>query len=272
MILCIGIALTGVCWRLEFLEKQDAEEAKKVEPEPEDVLANLLRIINESKESLLDIEEDDTEPFLTIKGDPDSDPKAVNSMLKNCCMHIDLTPTNTIKALYACLESSVMLYHQLMKLNISNLMSMSSAPKSISSSSKLITSNLTINLDPDPCVLPVVNIDTVNKLEGPVPHLKDHSKMKMKSQRLAPLILAGATGAGGKTIEEKDCVEPPVSIDEIAIDQLIPFEEVDCVNEIAANQSMLSGEVDPLLDDVRNLKHQALDLSNEPINYEEAFF
>ncbi|KAM7485878.1 hypothetical protein LguiA_001887 [Lonicera macranthoides] len=32
-------------------------------------------------------------------------------------------------------------------------------------------------------VLSVVNINTVNKLEGPVPHLKDHSKMKMKSQR-----------------------------------------------------------------------------------------
>ncbi|KAM7488978.1 hypothetical protein LguiB_026462 [Lonicera macranthoides] len=84
-------------------------------------------------------------------------------------------------------------------------------------------------------VLLVVNIDTVNKLEGPVFHLKDHSNMK--SQRYYLFI---------KKHESLDCVEPPESIDEIIADQFMPSEEVDRVNKIAADQLMLSEEVDLL--------------------------
>ncbi|KAM7488884.1 hypothetical protein LguiB_026368 [Lonicera macranthoides] len=43
-----------------------------------------------------------------------------------------------------------------MNLNISNPMSMSSAPKSISSDSKLIASNMAKDLDPDPGLCNIV--------------------------------------------------------------------------------------------------------------------
>ncbi|KAM7488973.1 hypothetical protein LguiB_026457 [Lonicera macranthoides] len=69
-------------------------------------------------------------------------------------------------------------------------------------------------------VLPVVNIDTVNKLEGPVPHLKDHSNMKSQSVHERYLMKGKVvvTDSSSKQHQEKDCVEPPESIDEITID------------------------------------------------------